>query len=58
MALKGFRYDRFNLLEWMHNVKCAFDNFLDLLVGRENGDWDLKARRTSRALELFPDMGN
>ena len=55
MSLRGFMYDRFNLLEWMHNVKCAFDNFRDLLVGRQDGDWDLKARRTSRALGLFPD---
>ena len=28
----------------------------EILVGRENGDWDLKARRTSRALGLFPDI--
>ena len=56
MSLRGFMYDRFNLLEWMHNVKCSFDNCLDLLVGRENGEWDLKARRTSRSLGLFPDI--
>ena len=33
MSMIGFQYDKFNLLEWMHNVKCVFDNFFDLLVG-------------------------
>ena len=57
MGLLGFKYDRFNLLEWMHNLKCAFDNFNDMLVGRDdNGKWDLRARRTSQALGLFPEI--
>ena len=33
MTMIGFQYDKLNLLEWMHNVKCVFDNFADLLVG-------------------------
>ena len=57
MSLRGFKYDRFNLLEWMHNLKCSFDNLLDLLVGREDGGkWDLKARTTSKVLGLFPTI--
>ena len=50
MTMSGFKYDRFNLLEWMHNIKCAFDNFLDMLVGRDDGGkWDMKARTTSQS---------
>ena len=57
MSLAGFQYDRFNLLEWMHNLKCSFDNFLDLLVGRQSdAKWDRKARTTSQALGLFPTI--
>ena len=56
MSMRGFKYDRFNILEWMHNLKCAFDNFLDLLVGREDKSWDMKARTTSQALGLFPSI--
>ena len=38
-------------------MKCVFDNFLDLLVGRnDNGNWDNKARTTSQALGLFPEI--
>ena len=55
MSLLHFKYDRFNILEWMHNLKCAFDNFLGLLAGRD-ADWDTKARKTSQALGLFPDI--
>ena len=29
----GFKYAKFNLLEWMHNLGRAWDNFLRLLVG-------------------------
>ena len=53
-AMLGFKYDRFNLLEWMYNLKGAFDNFVDLLVGRDDSKWDMKARATSQALGLFP----
>lgn len=57
MSMSGFKYDRFNLLEWMHNIKCAFDNFLDMLVGRDDGGkWDMKARTTSQTLGLFPKI--
>ena len=57
MAMLGFKYDRFNLLEWMHNIKCAFDNFLDMLVGRDDrGKWDMRARKTSKAFGLFPEI--
>ena len=55
MSLQGFKYDRFNILEWMHNIKCSFDNVLELLVGRDD-KWDIKARKTSQALGLFPDI--
>lgn len=54
--LRGFQYDKFNILEWMHNVKCAFDNCLDLLVGRRDGKWEVKARASSKALGLFPSI--
>ena len=57
MAMLNFRYDRFNVLEWMHNLKCSFDNFVDMLIGRDdNGKWDLKSRTTSKALGVFPKI--
>ena len=57
MYLQCYMHDRFNILEWMHNCKCAFDNTLDLLVGRDDGGkWDMKARKTSKALGLFPTI--
>ena len=28
-----FKYGKFNLLEWMHNLGRAWDGFLNLLVG-------------------------
>ena len=49
-------YSRFNLLEWMHNVKGAFDFFLDLLVGR-NPEFDNRARETSASLGVFSWLG-
>lgn len=48
-------YSRFNLLEWMHNLKCAFDNWMDLLVGRD-AKFDKRSRATSQALGLFRDI--
>ena len=30
----GFKYENFNILEWMHNLARAFDNLLDMLVRR------------------------
>ena len=58
LTLKNFRYEWFNTLEWMHNLKCAFDNFLNLLVGKinDNGKWDMKARQTSKILGVFPAL--
>ena len=57
MSMSGFKYDRFNLLEWMHNLKCAFDNITDLLIGCDDrGKWELRARETSKALGLFPSI--
>lgn len=53
-SLRGFNYERFNLLEWMHNMARAYDNILELLVGNLDGSADRKARKTSRALGLFP----
>lgn len=54
-SMKGFQYDKFNVLEWMHNLACTFDCFLDLLVGRDDA-FDDRARRTCAALGLFPDI--
>ena len=58
MTLKSFDYEFFNILEWMHNLKCAHENCLNLLVGRvDNPDkWDMKARTTSKALGVFPEI--
>lgn len=57
MTMLGFKYDKFVLLEWMHNLKCSFVCFLDFLVGRDDGGkWDTKGRITSQALGLFPEI--
>ena len=56
MSLEGFKYERFNLLEWMHNLKCSHDNVLDLLIGRDDPKFDLKARKTSEVLGVFPEI--
>ena len=48
-------YAKFNLLEWMHNLKCSFDNTMDLLVGRDAA-FDSKARTTSKALGVFKTL--
>ena len=29
----GFKYSKFNLLEWMHNLGRAFDCILNFLIG-------------------------
>lgn len=55
MSMQGFKYECFNILEWMHNLKCAFDNFCDLLVGGDEKK-DMKARTTSEILGVFPDI--
>ena len=51
----GMEYSKFNVLEWMHNCKCAFDFFLDLLVGRDK-QFDDRARKTSKQLNIFPEI--
>ena len=33
VAMKGFKYLKFNLLEWMHNLGRAFDCVHNLLIG-------------------------
>ena len=48
-------YATFNLLEWMHNLKCAFVNIMDLLVGRD-AQFDKRARETARSLGVFEDL--
>ena len=55
-SLRGFKYEKFNLLEWMNNLDCVFDNFLELLVGTSDGSADRKARKTSQDLGLFPEV--
>ena len=51
-TLENFKYEKFNILEWMHNLKRTYECFLDLLVGRDT-KFDTKARTTSRALGVF-----
>ena len=36
MSMKGFKYEKFNLLEWMHNLGRAWDNMLTFLIGHPN----------------------
>ena len=57
-TLKNFKYLKFNLLEWMHNLARAFDNFLDVLVGREDESYERRSRDSSRALGLFPEISS
>lgn len=54
-SLDYFKYEKFNILEWMHNLKRTFECFLDLLVGRDK-QFDEKARKTSRQLGLFREI--
>ena len=52
---QAIEYSKFNLLEWMHNLKCVFDNTMDLLVGRD-AQFDKRARTSSRALGVFREI--
>ena len=52
---RGIQYDKFNILEWMHNLARSFDNFLDLLVGRD-AKFDLRARSTSKHFGVFKSI--
>ena len=49
---RSIQYAKFNILEWMHNLVCAFQNFLDLLTGSDS-KFDLRARTTSKLLNVF-----
>ena len=51
-TLEYFKYEKFNILEWMHNLKRTFECFVDLLVGRD-AKFDQKARTSSRELGVF-----
>ena len=51
-TLDNFKYDKFNILEWMHNLKRTFECFLDLLVGRDQ-KFDAKARTSSQEFGVF-----
>ena len=33
VSMKGFKYEKFNLLEWMHNLGRTWDCLLNFLVG-------------------------
>ena len=52
---KTIQYDKFNILEWMHNLARAFDNFMDLLVGRD-AQFDVRARTTSKHFGVFKSI--
>ena len=51
----NMEYLRFNLLEWMHGIKCTCVNIFDFLLGRE-GPFDKRARETSKKLGVFADV--
>ena len=55
-SMTGFNYEKLNLLEWMHNLARAFDNFLEILVGTVDGSSDRRARKTSQGLGLFKEI--
>ena len=52
---KCLEYSRFNLLEWMHGIKCLCVNVFDFLLGKE-GPFDKRARDTCKKLGVFPDL--
>ena len=54
-SLKGFRYAKFNFLEWMHNIARAFDRAQDYLVGGSK-NFDKRCRDSSRSLGLFKEI--
>jgi len=49
-SYRGMEYRNFNVLDWMHNMKCAFDCFMAFLVGNKD---EKRARKTSEALGVF-----
>ena len=55
--LPDFKYAKFNLMEWMHNLGRAFDCFLSLLVGRPNDpSFDRVSREACESLGVFPEV--
>ena len=54
-SLKDFDYEKTNVLEWMHNLARAFDNFLRLLTGGDK-NFDTRARSTCRDNNIFEDL--
>ena len=55
MSMKRFKYSKFNLLEWMHNLGRVWDCCLNFLVGSDAA-FDRISRETSQALGVFPDI--
>lgn len=51
----GMKYENFNLLEWMHNMARAFDNFMEFLTGNDK-QVHARCRRTSKTLGVFPSI--
>ena len=49
---RGMEYSRFNILEWMHNMARAYDNFMAFLTGRD-ANFDRRARETSKSHRVF-----
>ena len=52
---RELEYSEFNLLEWMHNMARAFDNFNAFLVGKDKSA-ETRARKTSQQLGIFEDI--
>ena len=51
------KYFKYVCVTEPHNSKWSFDNFLDLLVGRDDGGrWDLKGRTASQEISPFPEL--
>ena len=52
---RTMEYSKFNVLEWMHNLKCAFDCFMNLLVGGDV-NFDKRSRSSLKTLGLWKDL--
>ena len=58
MMLRLYRtmqYSKFNVLEWMHNLKCAFDCFMNLLVGGD-ANFEKRLRASCKELGMWKDL--
>ena len=51
---RGIQYDKFNVLEWMHNMARSFDNILNFLTG--DAKFEARARTTCKILGVFRDV--